>query len=45
MHPTWAGVGEGEGGIFQENSIETCILSKARIEREDISDDVHIRIW
>ena len=24
-------VGEGEGGMFQENSIETCILS--RVER------------
>ena len=22
-------VGEGEGGMFQENSIETCILSPA----------------
>ena len=23
-------VGEGEGGMFQENSIETCILSRAK---------------
>ena len=23
-------VGEGEGGIFQENSIETCILSRVK---------------
>ena len=23
-------VGEGEGGIFQENSIETCILSRLK---------------
>ena len=23
-------VGEGEGGIFQENSIKTCILSMAK---------------
>ena len=23
-------VGEGEGGMFQENSIETCILSRVR---------------
>ena len=23
-------VGEGEGGIFRENSIETCILSKVK---------------
>ena len=23
-------VGEGEGGMFQENSIETCIVSKVK---------------
>ena len=23
-------VGEGEGGIFQENSVETCILSRVK---------------
>ena len=23
-------VGEGEGGIFQENSIETCMLSRVK---------------
>ena len=23
----WDSVGEGEGGMFQENSIETCVLS------------------
>ena len=23
-------VGEGKGGIFQENSIETCILSRVK---------------
>ena len=23
-------MGEGKGGIFQENSIETCILSRAK---------------
>ena len=23
-------VGEGEGGIFRDNSIETCILSRVR---------------
>ena len=23
-------VGEGEGGMFQENSIKTCILSRAK---------------
>ena len=26
----WDSVGEGEGGMFQENSIETCILSKVK---------------
>ena len=25
-----ASVGKGEGGMFQENSIETCILSKVK---------------
>ena len=24
------GVGEGEGGMFRENSIETCILSRVK---------------
>ena len=26
----WDSVGEGEGGTFQENSIETCILSRVK---------------
>ena len=26
----WDSVGEGEGGMFQENSIETCILSMVK---------------
>ena len=26
----WDSVGEGKGGIFQENSIETCILSRVK---------------
>ena len=26
----WASVGEGEGGMFQGNSIETCILSRVK---------------
>ena len=26
----WDSVGEGEGGMFQENSIETCILSRVK---------------
>ena len=26
----WDSVGEGEGGMFQENSTETCILSRVK---------------
>ena len=26
----WDSVGEGEGGMFQENSIEICILSRVK---------------
>ena len=26
----WDSVGEGEGGMFQENSIKTCILSMVK---------------
>ena len=26
----WDSVGEGEGGMFQENSIETCILFRVK---------------
>ena len=26
----WDSVGEDEGGMFQENSIETCILSRVK---------------
>ena len=26
----WDSVGEGKGGMFQENSIETCILSRVK---------------
>ena len=26
----WDSVGEGEGGVFQENSIKTCILSRVK---------------
>ena len=26
----WDSVGEGEGGMFQENSIKTCILSRVK---------------
>ena len=26
----WDSVGEGEGGIFRENSVETCMLSRVK---------------
>ena len=40
-------VGEGEGGMFQENSIETCILSRVKHQQprldawDKCSDLVH----
>ena len=30
LNRLWDSVGEGECGVFQENSIETCILSKVK---------------
>ena len=30
MYRFWDSVGEGEGRIFRENSIETCILSRVK---------------
>ena len=30
IEQTFDSVGEGEGGMFQENSIETCILSRVK---------------
>ena len=30
MYSLLDSVGEGEGGMFQENSIETCILSRVK---------------
>ena len=30
MEQTFDSMGEGEGGMFQENSIETCILSRVK---------------
>ena len=39
-------VGEGEGGMFRENSIETCILS--RVEQITSPDGMHetsARAW
>ena len=27
-------MGEGEGGMFQENSIETCILSRVKTDHQ-----------
>ena len=30
IEQSFRSVGEGEGGMFQENSIETCILSRVK---------------
>ena len=30
MYRILGSIGEGEGGMFQENSIETCILSRVK---------------
>ena len=39
-------VGEGEGGIFQENSIETCILSIVKqITSPDWMHETIARTW
>ena len=39
-------VGEGEGGMFQENSIETCILSKVKqITSPGWMHETSARIW
>ena len=31
-------VGDGEGGMFQENSIETCILSRVKRDHQPTLD-------
>ena len=39
-------VGEGEGGMFRENSIETCILSIAKqITSPGWMHDINARAW
>ena len=39
-------VGEGEGGMFQENSIETCILSRVeRITSPGWMHETSARTW
>ena len=39
-------VGEGEGGMFQENSIETCILSRVKqITSPDWLHETSARTW
>ena len=39
-------VGEGEGGMFQDNSIETCILSRVKqITSPDRMHETSARTW
>ena len=39
-------MGEGEGGMFQENSIETCILSRVKqITSPGWMDETSARTW
>ena len=39
-------LGEGEGGMFQENSIETCILSRVKqIARPGWMHETSARSW
>ena len=39
-------VGEGEGGIFRENSIKTCILSRVKqITRPGWMHETSARTW
>ena len=39
-------VGEGEGGMFQENSIETCILSRVKqITSPDWLHETSAQTW
>ena len=39
-------MGEGEGGMFQENSIETCILSRVKqITSPGWMHETSARIW
>ena len=42
----WDSVGEGEGGMFQENSIETCILSRVKqITSPGWMHETNARTW
>ena len=39
-------VGEGDGGMFQENSIETCILSRVKqITSPGLMHETSTRTW
>ena len=39
-------VGEGEGGMFQENSIETCVLSRVKqITSAGWMHEISARAW
>ena len=38
-------VGEGEGGMFQENSIETCILSRVKQITSPGWHETSARVW
>ena len=42
----WDSVGEGEGGIFQENSIKTCVLSIVKqITSPDWMHETSAQAW
>ena len=42
----WDSVGEGDGGMFQENSIETCILSRVKqITSPGWMHETSARVW
>ena len=42
----WDSVEEGEGGIFQENSIETCMLSRVKqITSPDLMHETSAQAW
>ena len=39
-------MGEGEGGIFQKNSIETCILSRVKqVASPSLMHETSARTW
>ena len=46
IEQTLVSVGEGEGGMFRENSIETCILSRVKqITSPGWMHETSARIW